>query len=159
MNKRSVIKAVLAALQAELDTFTRAAKSARAEATDEQSRAEHKYDTRGLEASYLAAGKARQVAELEAAIAAFSALPARRFGAGEGVGLGAVVELEQAGKAAHYFLGPCAGGTEVTVGKCAVLVITPQSPLGGQLQGRKVGEQLDLAVAGKSRRARVLAVS
>lgn len=158
MNKRTLLKAILAALQAELQTYVRAAKSARAEATDEQSRAENKYDTRGLEASYLAAGQVRQVMELEAAIAAFEALPVRKFGPGEVIGLGALVELEQNGERTFYFIGPSAGGTEVKCGQQEVLVITPQSPLGGQLQGRKQGEQLELSFAGKRQRARVVSV-
>lgn len=158
MKKAQLIKAILAALQAELDTFTRAAQSARAEATDPQSRAEHKYDTRGLEASYLAAGQARQVAELEAAIAAFRTLPVRKFGAGEAIALGALVELERGREQTAYFLGPCAGGTEVTVAKRVVLVITPQSPLGSQLQGRRAGEQVELNIGGQRQRARVAGV-
>lgn len=158
MNKRTLLKAILAALQTELATFTRAAQAARAEATDPQSRAENKYDTRGLEASYLAAGQARQVAELEAAIAAFGALPMRKLEVGEGIGLGAFVEVERAGERTAYFLGPCAGGTEVTVAKRAVLVITPQSPLGSQLHGRQAGEQFELILGGQCQRARVVSV-
>lgn len=158
MNKRILLKGILAALQAELQTYVRAAKSARAEATDEQSRAENKYDTRGLEASYLAAGQVRQVVELEAAIAAFEALPVRKFGPGEAIGLGAVVELEQNGERTLYFIGPSAGGTEVKCGKQAVLVITPQSPLGGQLQGRREGDWLELLLAGVKRKALIVTV-
>jgi transcription elongation GreA/GreB family factor len=44
------------------------------------------------------------------------------------------------------------------VGKNEVLVITPQSPLGGQLQGRKQGDRLELALGGAKRRAVVLRV-
>ncbi len=159
MKKAHLLRAIIAELQAELDTFTRAAQAARAEATDPQSRAENKYDTRGLEASYLAAGQARQVGELEAAVAAFGTLPVREFAAGEGIGLGALVELERGGERAVYFIGPCAGGTEVTVAKRTVLVITPQSPLGSQLQGRKAGGQFESSVAGKRQRVNVLSVS
>jgi len=158
VNKRTLLKSIVAALQAELATYVRAAKSARAEATDEQSRAENKYDTRGLEASYLAAGQARQVVELEAAIAAFEALPVRKFGPGEVIGLGAVVELEQNGERMLYFIGPSAGGTEVKCGKQTVLVITPQSPLGGQLQGHRQGDQLELMLAGKQRKVQIVSV-
>ena len=46
----------------------------REEATDEQSKAENKYDTRGLEASYLARGQSRQARETEAALEQFAAL-------------------------------------------------------------------------------------
>ncbi len=158
MNKRTLLKAILAALHEELQTFTRAANAARAEATDPQSRAENKYDTRGLEASYLAAGQARQVVELEAAIAAFETLPARSFAAGAGLGLGALVELEENGERTLYFIGPCAGGTEVKCGKREILVITPQSPLGGQLQGRKQGDRLELTLGGKQRTVSVVTV-
>ncbi|MEN9574336.1 MAG: hypothetical protein RL514_2191 [Verrucomicrobiota bacterium] len=158
MTKRTLLKAILAALLEELQTFTRAAHAARAEATDPQSRAENKYDTRGLEASYLAAGQARQVAELEAAIVAFETLPARTFAPGEGIGLGALVELEQNGERQFYFIGPCAGGTEAKCGQREVLVITPQSPLGGQLQGRKQGDRLDLLLGGKQRKVHVVTV-
>lgn len=158
MNKRTLLKAIITQLQAELQTFTRAAKSARVEATDEQSRAENKYDTRGLEASYLAAGQARQVAELESAIAAFDALPVRAFATSEAIGLGALVELEQNGERTLYFIGPCAGGTEAACGKREVLVITLQSPLGGQLQGRRQGDQLELTLGGKRRQVQVISV-
>jgi transcription elongation GreA/GreB family factor len=158
LNKHTLLKAILATLQAELQSYVRAAKAARAEATDPQSRAENKYDTRGLEASYLAAGQARQVVELESAIAGFEALPVRKFGPGEAIGLGALVELEQNGERMLYFIGPSAGGTEVQCGKREVLVITPQSPLGGQLQGHKQGEQLELNFAGKRQRARLVTV-
>ena len=159
MNKRTLLKSILAALQEELQTFTRAAMAARAEATDPQSRAENKYDTRGLEASYLAAGQARQVAELEAAITAFTMLPARAFAPGEGIGLGALVELEQNGERTLYFMGPSAGGTEAKCGKREVLVITPQSPLGSQLQGRQQGDWLNLALGLTKRRVQVLSVA
>ena len=159
MTKSALLKAIVAALQAELDTFNRAANAARAEATDPQSRAENKYDTRGLEASYLAAGQARQVAELETAIGAFMAMPGRKFAPAEPIGLGALVELERGSERTLYFLGPAAGGTEVTVAKRAVLVITPQSPLGGQLQGRKQGDRLELLLAGAKRKVLILSVS
>lgn len=159
MTKPTLLKAILAALQAELQTFVRAATAARAEATDPQSRAENKYDTRGLEASYLAAGQARQVVELEAAIGAFSGLTPRAFRADEGIAMGALVELEENAERHFYFIGPCAGGTEAKCGKREVLVITPQSPLGAQLQGRKQGERLELTLGAKRRKVLIISVS
>jgi hypothetical protein len=64
VNKQFLIQKVLAALAAELSGYERSARAAHAEATDEQSKAENKYDTRGLEASYLARGQSRQAAEV-----------------------------------------------------------------------------------------------
>jgi transcription elongation GreA/GreB family factor len=148
MNKRRIIQSIVAHLVGELEVYTRAAQAAHAEATDEQSKAEHKYDTRGLEASYLARGQSRQAADLEAAIAAFQKLDARKFKDGEGIDIGALVELDHDGERTFYFIGPKAGGTEITYNKQTILVITPKSPLGEQLQGRKQGDRIQLILAG-----------
>lgn len=158
MNKRLIIKKITAALTGELELYVRAAEYARAEATHEQNKAEHKYDTRGLEASYLARGQSRQAADLEAAIAEFEKLNLRPFAAGEPIGLGALVELELGGEKSFYFIGPRAGGTEVVQDRIEILVITPQSPLGEQLMGKKQGEHPVLAVGGVKQPAHILRV-
>jgi transcription elongation GreA/GreB family factor len=158
MNKRLIIKKITAALAGELELYSRAAQYARAEATHEQNKAEHKYDTRGLEASYLARGQSRQAAELEAAIVEFEKLDPRPLAPGEPIGLGALVELELGGERSVYFLGPRAGGTEVLHDRKEILVITPQSPLGEQLLGRKAGDQPQLAVGGVQQSACILSV-
>jgi transcription elongation GreA/GreB family factor len=142
MNKRALIAKIIAQLDAELQRSASAARAAQAEATDDQSRAEHKYDTRGLEASYLAHGQSRQALETEQARQQFAALPVRAFGPGEPIALGALIELEDDGERMFYFLGPCAGGTEVMEAHHPVQVITAQSPLGRQLLGRRAGDRL-----------------
>ncbi|HTJ00014.1 MAG TPA: hypothetical protein VL527_14120 [Dongiaceae bacterium] len=159
MNKRAIIKKIIARLADEFSAFCRAAEASRAEATHEQSKAESKYDTRGLEASYLARGQSRQVQELETAIAEFEKLPPRSFAPGEPIDLGALVELETNGESYIYFIGPRAGGTEVEHLKQEVLVITPQSPLGSQLLGKKQGDRLQLALAGAQNQYHVRSVS
>ena len=158
MNKRAILKKIIAQLEAELAVYIRAALAARSEATDEQSKAESKYDTRGLEASYLARGQSKQAAEIEEAIGEFTKLDARKFADGEPIALGALVELEVNGESSFYFLGPRAGGTEVVHDKNEILVITPQSPLGAQLIGRKAGESLQLTLGGSKQAAKVFDV-
>ncbi len=158
MNKRALIKKVIAKLTEELQVYFRAAQFSRAEATHESSKAESKYDTRGLEASYLARGQSRQAAELEAAIAEFEKLDARPFADGEAISIGALVELEHGGESSLYFLGPRAGGTEVLHDKKEILVITPQSPLGEQLMGKKSGDQPQLTFGGAKQAAKILMV-
>lgn len=54
MNKRALIHIIIAKLTSEVEVYFRAAQASRAEATHEQSKAECKYDARGLEASCLA---------------------------------------------------------------------------------------------------------
>lgn len=158
MNKRAILKKIIAKLTGELEVYFRAAEYARAEATHEQNKAENKYDTRGLEASYLARGQSKQAAELETAIVEFEKLAAKKFAAADPIAVGALVTLELAGEKNVYFLGPRAGGTEVLHDHQEILVITPQSPLGEQLLGRKAGDALTLKLGRETRPAKVLTV-
>jgi transcription elongation GreA/GreB family factor len=158
MNKRAIIKKIIARLTDELEIYFRAAQFSRAEATHESSKAENKYDTRGLEASYLARGQSKQAAEIEAAIAEFERMPVKIFGADEPIGLGALVELENGGENLFYFISPRAGGTEILHDKKEILVITPQSPLGEQLLGRKAGEQPQINLGGTRQSANIISV-
>jgi len=158
MNKHALLKKIVAKLSSELEVYFRAAQASRAEATHEQSKAESKYDTRGLEASYLARGQSRQIAELEAAIEEFGNLDARAFATGEAIGTGALVELETGGEHSFYFIGPRAGGTEVVHDNKEVLVITPQSPLGEQLMEKKQGDQPRLDIGGRNQPAKIVSV-
>jgi transcription elongation GreA/GreB family factor len=158
VKKRELIKKIIAQLAAELELYSRAARAAHAEATHEQSKAENKYDTRGLEASYLARGQSRQAAEIAHAIKQFESLAIREYGSKEAIDVGALVELEMKGERSLYFMGPCAGGTEIVHGKKEILVITPQSPLGQQLVGKLQGDRLTLEIGGSRDSYHVLAV-
>ncbi len=158
MNKRAIIKKITEKLFGELEVYHRAAQFSRAEATHESNKAENKYDTRGLEASYLARGQSRQLAELESAIAEFQKLDAKKFTNSDAIGVGTLVELEQLGEKNFYFIGPRAGGTEIIHDKKEILVITPQSPLGEQLAGRKSGEALQLKLGSEMRPAKIVGV-
>jgi transcription elongation GreA/GreB family factor len=158
MNKRAIIKKIIARLTDELEIYFRAAQFSRAEATHESNKPENKYDTRGLEASYLARGQSKQAAEIEAAIAEFEKLGAKKFAAGDAIAVGALVELEHGGEKSIYFFGPRAGGTEILHDQKEILVITPQSPLGEQLLGKKSGDALELVLGGAKQSARILKV-
>lgn len=158
MTKKVLVKRIIAQLQSEMELYEKAARASHAEATHEQSKAENKYDTRGLEASYLARGQSKQLAELEQAVEQFEKLPLRAFGPADPIDLGALVELEMKGTHASYFIGPRAGGTEIQFQKQEVLVITPQSPLGQQLIGRKMGDRLRMEIGGSKSDYRIARV-
>ena len=144
MDKVLLRTAIIARLTTELDTLTRAALMARDEATSEQSKAENKYDTRGQEAAYLAEGQARLALELQETIAVYQSLPLTDFSATDAVAVGAVITLAARGKSSAYFLGPRSGGLELDVAGRSLIVVTPQSPLGRQLPGRRVGDTVQL---------------
>ena len=140
MKKSALRDAILAQLRAELARQTGAALLARDEAISPESRAENKYDTHSQEAAYLAEGQARLAGEIETSLTHYAGMPLPDFGPADAIALGAVVELGARGKSTWYFLGPRAGGLELRVAGRDVLVLTPQSPLGRALLGRRAGE-------------------
>ena len=159
MNKRDLLARIVAKLQSELALLTTAALATHAEATDEENKAEDKYDTRGLEASYLAHGQSKAAEEAAQALAQFQALNLRDFAPGEPIGLGAFVTLDGGREKNFYFIGPRAGGTEIEMAQSySVLVITPQSPLDRQLVGRRQGDAVTLELGGRRTTSRILAV-
>src|SRR5215470_11422866 len=141
MDKTLLLKQIVARLSENLEVLERAARASHTEATHESSRAESKYDTRGIEAAYLAGGQARQAKEILDSIKLYRALPVRDFASEEPIDLTALVELGVDGTRALYFIGPRNGGLEIECKRREITVITPQSPLGQHLMGKKAGQR------------------
>ena len=91
-------------------------------------------------------------------IAEFAKIGVRKFAPGDAIAMGALIELQQGGENIIYYLGPRAGGTEVIHDKKEILVITPQSPLGEQLAGKKAGELPQIKLGGELRSVKILSV-
>ena len=140
---------IIEELTRELELYEKAAQAAHAEATHEQSRAENKYDTRGLEASYLAKGQSKKVAEIENSLVQYSKLTVRDWKESEPIDIGALVELEEKKQRTLYFVGPTGGGTEVVCNDREITVITPASPLGQELVEKRSGDKVKLNLGGK----------
>jgi transcription elongation GreA/GreB family factor len=145
MDKSALIRSVILQLEAELALQIEAALASKAEATDEESRAEDKYDMRSQSAAYLAAGQAKLATDISEAIKAWSALAPRAFGPEDAIASGALVTLEAKGRTAAYLMGPHSGGLEASDGGARVTVVTASSPLGRQLLGRRVGDDVKLS--------------
>jgi transcription elongation GreA/GreB family factor len=141
IKKSDLMECILEALRDNLAVLEKAARAAHAEATHESSKAENKYDTRGLEAAYLAGGQARQAREILESIKVYGALQVKEFGVTDPIELSALVELETQGTTGRYFIGPRNGGLEVDYKGTEIIVLTPQSPLGQQLMGKKAGQR------------------
>jgi len=143
-DKQALLRELIEQLVERLSGFDKSAREAHAEATHEQNKAENKYDTRAIEASYLAEGQARQAAEVAGSIQALGGMTLRDFGPATPIAPGALVQLEGNGEVAWYFIAHCAGGAELVSAGLSVLVLTPQSPLGGALTGLKAGGKFKL---------------
>jgi transcription elongation GreA/GreB family factor len=158
MKKSDLLKRIIEALHDSLAVLEKAARAAHAEATHESSKAENKYDTRGLEAAYLAGGQARQAKEILESIKVYGSLSVKEFGATDPIDLSALVELETAGEVGTYFIGPRSGGLEVDCKGAEIMVITPHSPLGQQLMGKKTGQRWTTNFNGSRMNYRIVSV-
>ena len=147
MNKDKIIHQLREELRARYQRAQDALNAATEAATGDDSKAEGKYDTRGLEASYLAAGQAEQADELARHLARFESLGLPSFEPDDAVSPGALVEVEIDDELAYYLLAPCAGGLscdiEATDGSPAtVTILAPDSPLRDKLIGHHSGKLL-----------------
>lgn len=124
-------------LRAQLLRLTQAAQEAHAAATDAGSKAESKYDTRNLEASYLASGQAKQVDDLAESLRLFEAFDVAAIERGDRIVMGSLVEMSSG---SWFLLAPSAGGLEIECEGREVTVLTPASPLYQKLLGKRQGE-------------------
>jgi len=158
IQKAHLLRQIVASLTDNLGVLEKAARASHEEATHENNKAESKYDTRGLEAAYLAGGQARQAKEILDSIALYEALTVRDFAPGEPIDLTALVELDADGIRSAYFIGPKNGGLEIEHQRKEIMVITPQSPLGQNLMGRKSGQRWTVKIGGSTVKYHIVSV-
>ena len=144
MEKSTILTAILSRLEVELGALTQGARASYAAATDPDSKAENKYDTRTLEASYVARGQAQRVEELRQALHDFGQLKPQASHVSETVRLGSWLTLKAGTFEDEYFMGPAEGGLEVQESGREIMVITPASPLGARLMGKRAGDSIAL---------------
>lgn len=143
MDKAKLHQTIITALDAVLDTSKNAAIQAHETATNGETVAENKYDTFGLEASYLAAGQSKRVAECEDNIKIFKLLEVQDFKPESLIRPGALIELEDAqGHIKTLFLSPVSGGLTVSFDQLEVTLVTLAAPLGKALMNQASGDEI-----------------
>ena len=156
IDKAALVRELGVQLAAALTTAQRAHAAAIEGSTHAEARAENSKDTRGLEQSYLARGQAVRVGELEAAVVELARFAPRAFAPTAAIALGAVVTIDEAGAPSRIFLAPHGGGI-VLAGD--VQVVTPASPLGRALLGKRAGDDVEVTLPGRTRSLSIDAVS
>lgn len=140
MDKTFLIQQLGARLRAAVELTHAASEEARADARSGAARAVN-----------MAKGQAlRSVAAREAldALDTFRPRPLQR---NEPIGLGAVVEVEGEAGGRTLFIAPVCGGDELTGpdGDGIFQVVTPASPLGRALMGKRTGAEVEVLIAGE----------
>ncbi len=161
LSKPTLKEELLGLVSRDLDTLVRAHRATREGATHEEAKPENDKDTRALEQSYLARGQATRIEELRTAVEAISRLTTRAFEADDPIALGALATLSDVDSKAPsesfvVLVSPHGGGHQLAEGH--VRVVTPVSPLGRALLGKRVGEELDVSTRGRDRRLEIVSV-
>jgi transcription elongation GreA/GreB family factor len=158
LDKIALITQIRQKLEAELQSITQAAKAAHEAATHEESKAEDSHDTRGLESSYLAGAAAQRAADIQQQIHLYKFMEPKSFNEDDAVGTTAIVEVETNGRKSFYFIAPQGGGMKVQLGAHSILVVTPQSPLGEEVMGRKTGDVIEIEAQGVTREYEIISI-
>ncbi len=160
MNKRELLALFEQQIAASLAVIIQSANGAREAAIHTESKAEDQYDTRGLEASYLAGAQSRRATELEQLLNTFKFVDIKEFNNESTIASTALIELEaEDGQRSLYLMMPLGGGLSVKWGDRTVLCVTPASPLGDNLLKKRVGDQISITIKGKTRDYDIVAIS
>ena len=150
--KQQVLEKLVLILTESLHMAQQAAHAARDLATHEQSKAETQYDTVGLEAAFLAEGQAHRVLQISQEVESWKRLSQLCFYEGDEIKPGVLVELLDDDQQHNYFLlGQLSGGTGLAVGDIKVTVISQHAPMGKQLLGKQVGDDVSFTINNTSR--------
>jgi len=138
MQKALAIDALKNACRQELAAIEQASAAAQDETTNAETKQEGKYDTRAIEASYLARGQAVRVGALRQLTSWFDQLQARPC---TEIQVGALFQIK--GSADWLFMAPV-GGSGAHLDGHRIKVISPASPLGKALAELETGDQATL---------------
>lgn len=143
MDKARLHQTIITALEVVLDTSKKAPIQAHEAATNGETVAENKYDTFGLEASYLAAGQSRRVSECEENVKIFKLFEVQDFKPESLIRLGVLIELEDAqSNIKTLFLSSVSGGLKVSFNQLEVTLVTPSAPLGCALMSHGLDDDI-----------------
>lgn len=158
---QAVIQGIVAKLEDNLAAQVHAAKDAHMAATHSESSAETKWDTFGLESSYLAEGQQKRVEETTVALYYFkqqlqkhsltsvtpttSVTPKAR----QKIEPLCYVTLDCDDQLLYFVLAAQAGGLKIMLDDKTVTVITPGSPIGKAMKDKMVGDEIDITLKGQ----------
>jgi len=146
--KSQLVMQLVPLIEDEMRVLQKSLDSASEAATHPEAKPENKYDTRGLEASYLAGAQRERLQELKAMLHLLQNMSLRDFAEDDKIGPTALVELEQDGRSSLYFILPLGAGFGLQWEGQSVLVVTPQAPLGQALLNKTVGDAVKVKAGG-----------
>lgn len=151
MDKQDLVEQLITRLRAAASAALSASEGTAQEAKDGATPAEKREDARAAhQASTLGKAHSRRAQQAIAEIDALGTFRPGRLASKAPIALGAVVEIEdtETAEGRTFFLAPVGAGVTLTGpgGDGYLSVVTPSSPVGRAVLGRKVGDVVDVTV-------------
>ncbi len=140
-------------LETELKEIESAAHSSREYANQDDIKSEGKYDTRAIEASYMAQAQEVRVEELKQDLSMIKEIEVEHRSSH--IELGSLTLLEQNGRDVWYFISSALGGTMLNIDDYLILVISVFSPVGSEALNLEVGDTFEVETPKENRLYRI----
>ncbi|MCO4792236.1 MAG: GreA/GreB family elongation factor [Bacteriovoracaceae bacterium] len=140
--KEKVKTALINLLTKELDDLERIARSTKEQAIDSEMGQEDKWDTRRIEASYLAGAQAKRVEEIKRDLNLIKSLEIQE--SSETVSLSSIISVEHEDKKDKYFMSPTYSSHTLEIEGNQIQALSIHSPLGKGLIGSDENESIEI---------------
>lgn len=162
MDKTVLLQLIIDQLTYDLSIQYNAALTAHEASTHEENIPDNKYETLALEASYLAQGQANRAHEIKRALESYKQLKLQKLDSDSTICLTALVTLAGSDSATRtVFIGPLEGGMKIVDHRTEseIVVITPASPMGRDLIGKKIGDSARVGSGAGRRELEIVSIS
>src|SRR5947209_4669199 len=152
MEKQFLVEQLATRLRESAHVARKAGEAAAEEARAGATPAEKREDARvALEYAGLARGQKERAARAAVEASLLETFRPRPLPARAAIALGAIVEVEDGSQGRTFFLAPVGAGVELTGpgGDGYLSVVTPSSPIGKAVLGRRVGDTVEVVVTGE----------
>ncbi|MBL4760370.1 MAG: GreA/GreB family elongation factor [Mariprofundaceae bacterium] len=155
-DKAAILALIIQQLETDINISAQAVKMARDTATHKDCLGSSKYETMGLEASYLAQGQGTRLLELERSLAYFKQVKLQES---TSITLETYIILnDEDDKQTCLWMAGDAGGLKVPYQQQIITVITPKSPLGKAIMGKNIGDDFSLKIMAHEKSFEVLSL-
>lgn len=155
IDKNLIVSQLVQQLEQDLHALEEVAHSSKEYVTDGDVKSEGKYDTRAIEASYLAGAQERRVEEIKLDIQMLKDLELHPSNSAQ---LGSLVKIKFNNEDKFYFISSTAGGSMVDINGTTILVISVFSPIGSEILNLVANESFEVETPRGSRHYQIVAV-
>ncbi len=149
INKNDIVRLLKDQVKEEISKAKTAYESTHSLATSSEMKAEGKYDTRSIEAGYMAGAQKKRIDELELEMGLLDEINTEHDATN--VSVGSLVSIEYNSMERLYFISSTSGGSMLKLGDQAILVISAFSPIGSEVIGLEVGDEFEVESSKETR--------